>query len=101
MTLQELIDLQTTQRLGHVHLVYLHNEGHFGGFHLAHTDAERECGENTEDCLVHRWLADEFGEVEDVGVGLGTFVVVEHQPDTYSEDLHAEPYDLELLDVGS
>jgi hypothetical protein len=86
MTLEELIAHQAEIDAGHVHLV---DVGPLS-FRLAHTDAERACGENTEACPAHRWLS-EFNRPP---VEPGVYVAVDYEPDAYSESYPLPPYEL-------
>lgn len=103
MNLQDVIDYQAQHDLGDVHVVFIHQEGPYGGFHLAHTNQERARGENTTACRLHRWL-ESFGSVdslcENLEIGPGLFAVHAHQPDAVSESYRSDPWELHLLERG-
>jgi hypothetical protein len=99
VTIDELRALQDREQLRDRHLVELRADG----FTLAHTDQERLTVERgrgrLEDCAIHRWLTG-WGGPAALDRAPGIYLLRRHVPDTYSEPLGAEPYELEPLTPG-
>lgn len=80
MSLKELISLQAERDLGEYHLIEVHETT----FNLAHTDLERERGENTEACEYHQWACNLKGPPAPLGV----YIIVPRATDTDPETYH-------------
>ena len=68
MTLEELIAIQQTRKLGNVHLVCLEERS----FLVAHTDHERDMKVPLRMCHLHQWLEDRGGPPAPLGVYIAT-----------------------------
>lgn len=88
MTIDDLKEIQAELDMTDVHFVWLDEDG----FVIAHTDDERKSGMDLHDCPLHQWLSTEGMPDHEPGV----YVVVPHEPDTYSEDYGRDPWDFEL-----
>ena len=89
-TIDDLKALQARHGIAE-HLVWIGPDD----FVIAHTDEERATID-LKDCELHRWLRDLDGPPH----GLGYYVAVPHEPDAYSESLHADPFDLHPVQKG-
>jgi hypothetical protein len=96
MEIEELKQIQVERGLGHVHLVWLGDSE--DGFTVAHTDAERAefnlDGRHLDTCELVVFCMDE-GPFPEAPVGV--YIATPHEPDTYSEDYGAYPWDFEPL----
>lgn len=87
LTIDALKQLQKRCGLTDVHLASLDEEG----FTIAHTDHERATI-NLEDCPIHEWLLGQ--DPDDPPAPPGLYEVIPYEPDTYSESLGYEPFEL-------
>lgn len=97
MTLKEVVAWQREHDMTDVHVVFLGRTG----FHLAHTEPERDDLEmDLESCELHQWLASDDPTTLDIPPQIGLYKVTKREHDPTSESFRSDhcPYDFEILE---
>lgn len=89
MTLDEVVAFQRAMGLTDTHVVALEPEQ----FNLAHTQFERDCGMDLEQCPVHMWLNSYGGPPAEPGI----YLVASPGVDGYSTSFRSIPWQLQHI----